>query len=295
MISILIPIYNSNAFPLVFELQKQFQKTGVVYEILCQDDASKSQLNEYNEEINLLPNCSFVSLKKNVAHRENRNLLAEKSKYNWLLFIDGDSKIISKNYISNYVNAISLDYDIVYGGRIHPEKCPSKLQKLRWKYGKFTEDKTASERKKNKFRNLLFNNTLIKKQYFNKVKFDKENILYGHDDTQLSYQLSLLNATVLHIDNQIEHKDIDTNIEFLNKMNESILSLLRIYKSNKIPSNYVAILKLFTLLKKYKISNLIAFAFKITKPLIEKQLTSNNPSLFIFGIYRVGLICSIKP
>jgi hypothetical protein len=294
MISILIPIYNSNAFSLVFELQKQFQKAGVVFEILCQDDASKSPLNEYNKEINLLPNCSFVSLKKNVAHRENRNLLAEKSKYNWLLFIDGDSKIISEKYSSNYVNAISLGFDVVYGGRIHPEICPSKSQMLRWKYGRFTEDKIALERKKNNFKNLLFNNTLIKKQYFNKVKFDKENTLYGHDDTQLSYQLSLLNISVLHIDNQIEHKDIDTNIEFVNKMNESILSLLRIYKSNKIPSNYVTILKLYTTLKKYKISNLIAFVFKITKPLIEKQLTSNNPSLFLFGIYRLGLICSTK-
>jgi hypothetical protein len=294
MISILIPIYNSNAFPLVFELQKQFQKTGIAYEILCQDDASKSPLNINNEKINSLPNCSFISLKENVAHRENRNLLAEKSKYNWLLFIDGDSKIISENYISNYLNDISLGNDIIYGGRIHSEKCPSKAQTLRWKYGKFTEDKLALAREKSKFTNLLFNNTLIKKECFNKVKFDKENKLYGHDDTQLSYQLSLLNATVLHIDNQIEHKDIDTNIEFVNKMKESILSLLRIYKSNKIPSNYVTILKFYTILKKYKISYLIGFFFKIIKPIIEKQLTSNNPSLLLFGIYRVGLICSIR-
>ena len=125
MISILIPIYNSNAFPLVFELQKQFQKTGVVYEILCQDDASKSQLNEYNEEINLLPNCSFVSLKKNVAHRENRNLLAEKSKYNWLLFIDGDSKIISKNYISNY----GIDGAMIDMGHALPKKLRNQIIK----------------------------------------------------------------------------------------------------------------------------------------------------------------------
>ena len=66
MLSILIPIYNHNAFPLVEELHKQCLESKITFEILCQDDASQSVLNTFNEEINQLPNCSFISLKKNV-------------------------------------------------------------------------------------------------------------------------------------------------------------------------------------------------------------------------------------
>ena len=182
MISILVPIFNYHAYPLVFELQKQCTECKINFEILCQDDASKSPLNKFNEVINALPNCSFISLNENLAHRENRNALAEKAIYDYLLFIDGDSIIIDNNYIQKYINTIP-SFDVVYGGRKHPEKCPSSQQKLRWKYGKFIEDKSAKLRKKAPFKSLLFNNTLIRKVCFDKVKFDKTKISIKNKDS----------------------------------------------------------------------------------------------------------------
>ena len=139
MLSILIPVYNYNVYPLVLELQKQCINCGIVFEILCQDDASQSSLNAFNENINALSDCSFVSLKKNLAHRENRNSLAEQAKFEYLLFVDGDSIIIRDDYINKFISNL-YDFDVVYGGRLHPENCPSDNQKLRRKYGKFIED-----------------------------------------------------------------------------------------------------------------------------------------------------------
>ena len=104
MLSILIPIYNYNAYPLVLELHKQCLECKIEFEILCQDDASKSVLNSENEKINSLSCCSFTELKINIAHRQNRNSLANKAKFENLLFIDGDSIIIRNDYISNYIS-----------------------------------------------------------------------------------------------------------------------------------------------------------------------------------------------
>jgi hypothetical protein len=47
------------------------------FEILCQDDASNSSLNALNEHVNELSNCSFVSLKENLAHQKPKFLAAQ--------------------------------------------------------------------------------------------------------------------------------------------------------------------------------------------------------------------------
>jgi len=59
MLSILITIDNHNLLPLVQKLNQQCEALGIVYEILTQDDASKSALNVENRKINQLENCLF--------------------------------------------------------------------------------------------------------------------------------------------------------------------------------------------------------------------------------------------
>ena len=293
MLSVLVPIYNYNAYPLVEELHKQCIELGIVFEILCQDDASKSTLNINNEKINSLSNCNFISLEKNVAHRQNRNLLAKRAKYEYLLFLDGDSIVINSHYIKNYINNLK-EYDVIYVGRLHPENYPSNQQILRWKYGKFIEDKLAKDRLKKPYKCLLFNNTIIKKECFNKVKFDTEITLYGHDDTQLSYQLSLIPSKIHHIDNQIKHGDIDSNEVYINKTKNSIKSLLVLYASKKIDYRYVSLLKLYVFLKTTKLHLIALLFYKIFKNTMTKNLVSNNPSLIVFNLFRISYMCSLK-
>lgn len=293
MLSILIPIYNYNAYPLVLELHRQCLECKIDFEILCQDDASRSNLNIFNEYVNALSNCSFVSLKENLAHRENRNSLAEKAKFDYLLFIDGDSIIIQDNYIKDYISNL-LDFDIIYGGRLHPKKCPSDNQKLRWKYGKFIEDKSAENRKKEPYQSLLFNNTLIKKDCFNKVKFDKYMKKYGHDDTQLSYQLSVLKSKVNHIENPVEHGDIDINLVYLNKTKESLENLYQLHQEGKIDTEFVSIIKLQQFLRKTKLIFIISKLYTFFEKSISKNLTGSNPNLLTFNLFRVGYLCKIS-
>ncbi|MBP4141578.1 glycosyltransferase [Flavobacterium sp. P4023] len=293
MLSILIPIYNYNVYPLVQELHKQCLECGIIFEILCQDDASNSPLNQINEAVNSLTNSSFVALKKNIAHRENRNSLAAKAKYDYLLFIDGDSIIISPNYIQIYISNL-CNFEVIYGGRIHPKKCPSENQKLRWKYGRFTEDKIAINRSKKPYQSILFNNTIIKKSCFDKVKFDSDLKKYGHDDTQLSYQLSLLKISVLHIDNPIKHGAIDTNLEYIIKTKESLENLLLLYDDQKIDRDFVRLIKLYVFIEKTKVKFIITKTYSVFSKFILKNLIGENPNLLVFNIFRIGYLCSIS-
>jgi len=293
MLSILIPIYNYNAYPLVMELHKQCLECAIDFEILCQDDASKSVLNSENEKINSLSNCNFTELKVNSAHSQNRNMLANKSKFENLLFIDGDSIIIRNNYISNYVSWLN-NFDIIYGGRLHPENCPSNNQKLRWKYGKFIEDKSVEKRKLTPFQSLLFNNTVIKKDCFNKVKFDSHLTKYGHDDTQLSYQLSQFNPKLKHIDNPVEHGDIDSNKEYLIKSKSSLENLLELYNEGKINKDFSRLISLLLLLNKLKLTYLISVFYKISEGILKRNLEGNNPNLILYTIFRIGYLCKIS-
>lgn len=292
MLSVLITIYHYNLYPLVQELHRQCSTLNINFEILTQDDASNSIHNLENEKINLLSNCSFISLEKNVGYRENKNILVSKSIYDNLLILDGDCTLPFPNFIENYINQIS-NYEVVYGGRIHAEKAPSNQQMLRWKYGKFMEDQTVEQRNKNVYRATLFNNTLIKKTVFNQIKFDSSFKKYGHDDTLFSFELQKINAKINHIHNPVQHDDIDTNIVYIEKTKNSLDNLYLLYKKGLITKQYSKMVNLVSKLHILKITYLLAFFYWIFKGFIEKNLRGNNPSLFVFNIFRLTYFSKI--
>ena len=89
MLSILIPTYNYNIFPLVTELVNQAKVLKIEFEIITIDDGS-NQFQIENHKINHLENCSYTVLSNNIGRSSIRNLLAKKAKFKWLLFLDAD-------------------------------------------------------------------------------------------------------------------------------------------------------------------------------------------------------------
>lgn len=293
MLSILIPTYNYNVFPLIHELEAQALKANIVFEIICIDDGSFSILNEENQKINSLTNCTFTENKKNIGLSNNRNELSEKSQYSNLLFIDGDSEIISKNFINRYLIAIKHNFDVVYGGRIHPETTETN-RKLRWKYGKYREDLTSNQRNKNIYKSILFNNTLIKKRVFNKIGFEKTITKYGHEDTIFAYCLSKKKASIKHIDNPVLHGDVDFNQVFIEKTHKALENLNFIYQKRLIEPKFVTFLRLFVKLKTIRLNYFFAFISKTFHPYFILNLESNHPSLLIFDLFRLSYFCYIN-
>ena len=90
MLSILIPTYNYNVYPLAENLQKSALKLGLTFELICMDDGSHANENRLNEKINSLPNCTFIEHNINQGRTATRHALAKKSQYDWLLFLDAD-------------------------------------------------------------------------------------------------------------------------------------------------------------------------------------------------------------
>ena len=294
MLSILIPTYNYNIHPLVQALESQALKANIIFEIVCIDDGSFSILNEENQKINTLTNCLFIENKKNIGLSNSRNELARISQYDNLLFIDGDSVIIDNKFIELYLKVLTENTDIVYGGRVHPESIDDANKQLRWKYGKQVEDKIATTREKNVYKTLMFNNTLVKRSCFDLIKFDKTLVKYGHEDTLFAYQVGKSKLNVGHIDNPIMHGDIDDSTIFLNKTEKGLTNLLYLNTSKKINPNFVKILKLYTLFDLFKIRHLVSFFYKKFEASIKHNLKSDNPSLFLFKLFKIGYLCSLK-
>lgn len=282
MLSILIPVYHYNALSLVNELVKQCDFNGINFEILCQDDASNSFDNTTNQKINAILNCFFFINKINLGRGKNINLLAQKAKYDWLLILDCDTFPAQNNFIKKYVHIISNSTkNIFFGGILYENKKPQKEQLLRWIYGRKRE--TIS---------ILTSNLLIKKEVYVEYPFDESITKYGYEDLCFFTVLKSNYFEIYRVENPTYHLNLETSVAFLNKTKTALENLLLLFNSKKISSEESKIIKVFEFLKKLKMIRFSVFFFKKYQTKIERNLLSQNPSIFLFDLYKLGYFCS---
>ncbi len=294
MISILIPTYNYNVFPLAENLQKQCENANILYEILVLDDASTDIKSlEENSKINSLKHCSFEVLDKNIGRSKIRNLLAEKAAYDWLLFLDADTFPSNSEFIANYVAAFPEESSVVFGGIAYP-KNDSKQYSLRYKYGIERECLSLAERIKNPYRSFITMGFAVKKEIFEILKFNEKLAGYGYEDSVFGYELQKNNIPLQHIDNPIIHLNLETNEDFIKKSQLALQNLLNFYTDGSIDSDTVKILKIYLKLKKWNLLFAARGFFTVFKNPVLKNLASPKPSLSLFDLYRLGYLSSLK-
>ena len=292
MLSILIPTFNYDTFPLVENLWNQIIVEKIPFEILVLDDGSTSFLIE-NEQINSLENCNFIKNSNNLGRTQTRNLLAKSAKYDWLLFLDSDVIPVNLNFISEYIHYLKKEYDVILGGIKYEKNHQDNSKILRYKYGKSREEIAAKIRNKNPYSAILSGNILIKKNIFLLCNFTNHENLYGMDN-YFAYQLFLHKFSVYHIENTVYHIGLEDNEVFLEK------SLLSVYNRKQLFEKIEGFETLNPILKKYKIINywhlniLVSYIFKKSKRFLKKNILGNNPNLLIFDLYRLGYLCSLK-
>ncbi|SCY26698.1 Glycosyl transferase family 2 [Flavobacterium anhuiense] len=291
MLSILIPVYNYDVLPLVSELVKQCNSCGIIFEIICLDDASQSFILE-NQRINLFENASYSVLEKNIGRSAIRNLLAEKAVYENLLFLDADTIPVHDNFISNYISEIKNK--AVFGGLLYENKKPLPEQILRWIYGKKREALSLSERNKNPSNTALVSNLLIKKEILNHFPFDENLTKYGYEDLLFFAILKSNQIEIKHIENPVFHLNLESSSLFLSKTKTALENLVLLDYLNKISKKESKIIRSFDRLKKLKLTSLFNFVFKKSEQKIERNLLSDKPSLFLFDIYKLGYYCFLK-
>jgi len=295
MLSILIPTYNYSVAALVQELHRQAQNAGIVFEIMVYDDASPdTKTVQENTKINGIPNCRYKMLPSNIGRSAIRNLLADNAQYDWLLFLDADTIPVNDDFISNYLPHFNNEEKVIYGSIKYQPPRPPENQLLRWVYGNEREALSVEIRKKEPYLSLLTLNFAIRKSVFAKVRFNEEIPNLRYEDTLFSYDLMKAGIKVEHISNEVYHLGLETSEKFITKSEEATEGLYYLINNKLIDPEYIKISRVYRKIAKAGLKPLAAHFHAATKKVFCNHLLSSNPSLFIFDLYRLGYLCSLK-
>jgi glycosyltransferase involved in cell wall biosynthesis len=297
-ISLLIPVYNYDLVALVHIMRSAIGKVPELCEILIGDDGSS---NDFREKYLSLEDemVRVIVSEKNIGRAAIRNRLALEAKGDYLLFIDADTMIIgtAESYIKKWLPYIPFSR-VISGGYLYHDTPPGDPDKLlRWKFGKWREQRKASERNKKPNASFSTFNVLIDKSIFSKIRFNEELKQYGHEDTLFGYQLKKAGIKILHIDNGLMHEGLESNREFLNKTKLGIENLSMLYDNvtdKKSFSETVKIIRVYEMLKFLRLSRLLAAVFIRYRDRMEIKLDSNKISLILFGFYKMSMFCTYR-
>ena len=293
MLSILIPTYKYNALPLVESILKQIEVENIPFEIICRDDGSPLSYNYENEKINLFENCRFSNSDSNLGRTQNRQLLAKEAKYDWLLFLDSDVSPKTKEFLKTYIKEINNSNDAVFGGFAYTKHNTDKSRSLRYTFGKHREEVTALNRNKDPYKVIISANFLIRKIIFINLNAVDTNNSYGLDYL-FGALLKTENINIKHIDNEVYHLGIDSNINYLDKTKKAVKTLVNLSQQKKISDHDISLLKAYTKLEKYFLVTIFYFIFSLFQSKIEKQILSKTPNLILFDLYRLGYFCKLR-
>jgi len=286
MISILIPVYNFKVVKLVQALRKQCERIKINYEILVFDDQSEQKYKDHNNVVGSYFGVNYTELSENLGRARIRNWLGKSARYENLLFLDCDSKIINKEFISEYQKHIK-DYDLISGGRVYSKNPPRAFsKKLHWLYGSKKESKSAAIRNKHSIKYFHSNNFLVRRDVIMDIPFKEDVEGYGYEDLFLAKAISEKGYRVEHIDNPIEHLGLEKNTVFLDKTQNAINNLLQLkYMGEYIPTNLETAAS--TLYDLGLSDDFVKFYQKRQKT-IENDLLSKHPKLRNLDFYKLN-------
>lgn len=287
MLSILIPIYNQDVRPLVYTLAKQCNKLKINYQILCFDDLSSEKYKIKNRELAFKMNINYTELPENLGRSKIRNWLGKAAYFEYVLFLDGDSTVKSKDFIKNYVDVLPTN-GVIYGGRNYqPRKPTNKKKHLHWLYGSKREALSAKKRKKDAYLNFQSNNFLIPEKVFKENLFDEKIEGYGYEDLMYAFMLEKKNIAVSHIDNPVIHDGLETNLVFIKKTEHSICNLVKLYQTQKLKSTRLIIW--YEWLKNYGLLSSFEWAYAKMEDNIKTNILSEKPSVKFFNFWKLHL------
>jgi glycosyltransferase involved in cell wall biosynthesis len=297
-ISLLIPVCDYDVVAIVHSMKGCIGNIPEFLEILIGDDGSTPENRARYLSLEG-DGVRVIVSEKNIGRAAIRNKLALEAKGDYLLFIDADTMLpgTAEAYILKWVEAIPLAR-VISGGVLYRESPPGDPDKiLRWKYGRKREQRKASEKNKIPYASFTTFNVLIEKSIFSKLRFNEELKQYGHEDTLFSYQLEKAGIKILHIDNGLIHDGLETNREYLNKTRLGIQNLSMLYDNvtdKRAFSKSVTMLRIYNILRILRLNLLLAGVFIRYRERMEIKIDSSNPSLWLFGLYKVSMFCTYR-
>jgi len=291
MISILIPSYQNNCRLLIKTLHEQAVLCGIPFEIIVGEDGP-------NPAFDIDEAFSFARIETtpvNLGRAANRNRLALMAQYSKLLFLDADAEVNNPEFLKNYL-AFADDFDVVCGGTAYlAEPSDESRKQLRWHYGVHREQIPAQQRNQHPFGSFSSFNFLIRKERFQKIRFSEELSRYGHEDTFLGQKLKKAGASILHIDNPAIHAGIDDADVFLAKTRDGLENLAELMQANAgFDSSGVKVIRYFRLFKRLGMQKMMTTLYRYFHVKWEKQLMQKGGPLWLFDLYKLTYLFSIK-
>ncbi len=290
MISVLIPTYNYDVRRLVEALYKQLQLLEIDWEIIIQDDAS-TQKNIVDNNLQFIKSIDhkaiqYILLSDNIGNGENRNVLGEKAKYPWLLYLDSDMMPITDDFISNYIKEIQMaDFEVLCGGIVYPSAFQS-LYPLKYKHGQ--TEVWSFPLRGNPYLHFRGNNFVIRKSVKLEQPFRTYAHTYGYVDTLFGLELGENKRSLKLIDNPVYHMDGVNADVFIEKNHKSLDNLANLYQTQNPLVQEIKLIQWYEKLESWKLMGGIRFLYRNCKDRMLKNLKSQNPNFYILQGYKLG-------
>jgi len=292
MLSICIPVFEQDAGDLVRELHRQAGASGSPVQIILIDDHSPTTFSDALDP--LAGMARIVKLERNIGRAGIRNLFLKHTDSEYLLFLDGDSRIIRDDFIDRYLDALTDGKaDVVCGGRVYPAKAPDRAHHLNWTYGRHAESRTVTERQAQPYGSFMTHNFAIRRSVLEKYPFETRLEGYGHEDTLFGHALERQSAAILHIDNPVLHGELADNAAFLKKSEEAIRNLLFIEKSGIGGPGFAKSIKLLRTRDALTSKGLeapVLWLYKLAKPLLLATLRSGYLGSSALQFHKLGYL-----
>lgn len=284
MLSICIPIYNYNAFPLAKEMARQAEKESDDFEVLCYDDGSHL-FTEENKRTGSLTNVIYKKFPSNIGRTAIRQKLANDASFDWLLFVDADMMPKTNFFLNNYTKAIRCnDFQVAFGGYSYSNDI--RPSNLRLRYGRIREEADPQKRNKLIYNHVFFGNLLISKITFNEIFDEYDEDIYG-EDIFLASKLKAAKIPVTHLDNSAYHLGLEKNIDYIHKIKTSAHTLSKLYLNPTVDVSYSKLIRCYLFLKKYNLITITRLMLLIFMPLMYMSLRILGGPIFFVDSMRL--------
>lgn len=292
-LSILIPVFNDCAVPLVKRLAAQARAVdGLNYEILIVDDGSTDEDSiAANKAVERIPCCRYVRMKRHDCRSAMRNDLARQGQYEWHLMIDARLKVVADDFVRRYVESSVSDGGVVCGGVIVDGGADSERlyrENLRFRYEKHEEvNHSVEARRRSPYTSFRTTNFFHHYTVLERVPYDERIKGYGYEDVMLGKALRRAGISVLHIDNPVAYTSFEPNAVYLSKIEEAMRTLRAF--ANEL-EQYSPLLMALARLRRLRLMWAIRLWHRLFGGIERACLVGSRPSLAVFKLYKLGFL-----
>ncbi len=279
-LSILIPVFNRDVGLLVSQLSQQASAWPGPTEIRLLDDGSAEAYRLQNQRLATLPGVCYVELPANVGRAAIRNQLAGKAQYEWLLLLDNDSLLPDQQFVARYAQAQAAGPAALFVGGTTYEAAPpaDPALRLRWRYGRAREMRSAAVRQRDPGGQLSINNALLPKALLQQYSLDERLSGYGHEDTKFGLELSRAGVPVRHLDNPVLHDGLEPAAVFLAKSQQAVRNLAQVLRTDGLGAT-TRLVQAAERLRRTGLARAAQAALGAVEPALRRNLLGQNPAL----------------